>query len=138
MVIYESLTGNTARAASLIAEHLQAAGIPTVVCPITAVDYQALSGADLVVVGTWTDGIVVAGQRPGRAHRLRSLPTIAGKKAVVFATYAIHPGKVLEKLVDIVEDRGAEVLGGMTIRRDRLEAGTEEFVDRVLAAVAPT
>ncbi len=137
LVIYESLTGNTARAARLIGDGLSEAGITTVTCPVTAVDYEALSRADLVVIGTWTDGIVVAGQRPGRAARLRGLPAMGGKRAAVFATYAIAPGKVLDKLVAIVEDRGAEVLGGMTIRRDRLERSAGEFVDRLLAVVAP-
>ncbi len=137
VVIYESLTGTAARVAHLVADRLVAEGIPTVAFPVTAIDYEALSRADLVVVGTWTDGIIVVGQRPGRAARLRGLPAMGGKRAVVFATYAIAPGKVLEKLVAIVEDRGAEVLGGMTIRRDRVESSTAEFVDRLLSVVAP-
>jgi hypothetical protein len=31
----------------------------------------------------------------------------------------------------VLEARGAEVLGGMAIRRDRLVPGTAEFVDRL-------
>ncbi|MEJ7583301.1 MAG: flavodoxin family protein [Acidimicrobiales bacterium] len=137
VVIYESLTGTTARAASMIGDQLAAAGMGITVCAVNRIDYQALSEADLVIVGTWTDGIVVTAQRPGRAYRLRGMPAISGKRAIVFATYAIDPGRVLDKLVAIVEGRGAEVLGGMTIRRDRLEASTTDFVDRVLTAVAP-
>jgi menaquinone-dependent protoporphyrinogen IX oxidase len=137
VVIYESLTGNTAKAARMIAEQLGANGIPTTACNVTKVDYQALAEADLVVVGTWTDGIVVVGQRPGRAHRLKRMPAISGKKAVVYATYAIDPGKVLDKLVEIVEARGGEVLGGMTIRRDRLQESTADFVQRVIEVLEP-
>jgi menaquinone-dependent protoporphyrinogen IX oxidase len=137
VVIYESLTGNTAKAGRMIAELLTEKGIPTAAFPVTAVDYQALSEADLVVVGSWTDGIVVMGQKPGRSWRLKAMPAISGKQAVVYATYAIDPGKVLDKLVAIVEGRGAEVLGGMTIRRDRLEESTRDFVDRILEVLAP-
>lgn len=137
VVIYESLTGRTARAAELIGEQLRGAGVPATVCPVNHIDYQALSEADVVLVGSWTDGIVIAGQKPGRAWRLRGMPAITGKPAFVFATYAIDPGRVLDKLVVIVESRGAEVLGGMTIRRDRLESSTADFVDRVLSAMAP-
>jgi hypothetical protein len=135
VVISESLTGNTRRAASFIARELTAQGVGAVACPITAIDYQALSAADLVIVGTWTDGVVLFGQRPGRAHRLRAMPSIAGKKAVVFCTYAVDPGRTLDKLSDIVRDRGGDVIGGMAIRRNDLAGGARELVSRLMSAV---
>jgi hypothetical protein len=135
IVIYESLTGNTRKAAGLIAAGLVAQGVSAVACPITRIDYQALSRADLVIVGSWTDGVFVIGQRPGRAGRLRALPVVDGKRALVFCTYALNPGHVLDKMTDILTDRGAEVIGGMAIRRDKLGAGAKEFVARLLDAV---
>jgi len=135
IVIYESLTGNTRKAAGLIAAELIAQGVSAVVCPITRIDYQALSQADLVIVGSWTDGVFVVGQRPGRAGRLRALPVVDGKRALVFCTYALNPGHVLEKMTEILTGRGAEVLGGMAIRRDKLADGSREFVARLLEAV---
>jgi hypothetical protein len=135
VVIYESLTGNTRKAADLIVEHLQAAGHRAVACPTFDIDYQALHEADLVIVGGWTDGLFFVGQRPGRASRLRKLPALKGKRAVCYATYALDAGKTLEKLVAIVEGLGATVEGGMTIRRDKLADGVREFVDRLLANV---
>jgi sulfite reductase alpha subunit-like flavoprotein len=136
VVIYESLTGNTRKVAEMTAARLSAQGVPTVACPITAVDYQALARADLVVVGSWVDGFFVVGQRPGRRSRIAAMPTLAGKRAVVYLTYALDPGKALEKLAAAVEARGADVLGGITIRRDRIDDGVEDFVDRILGAVA--
>jgi menaquinone-dependent protoporphyrinogen IX oxidase len=132
VVIYESLTGNTKFAAGIIGDELAHAGIDVVVCPITNIDYKSLAEADLVIVGTWTDGLVLVGQRPGRAGRLRKLPVIDGKRCVVFITYAVDPGHTLEKLTRILEQRGAEVLGGMAIRRTHLEEGARDFVNRVL------
>ena len=133
VVIYESLTGNTAKAGRAIADGLSEAGIPTVAFPITKIDYQALADADLVIVGSWVDGLILVGQRPGRMGRITSMPALAGKKAVVYLTYAIDAGKALQKLADAVEARGAEVLGGTRIRRDKLASGVEDLVDRVLA-----
>ncbi len=135
VVIYESLTGNTRRAALSIAGELVAHGVEAIACPITAIDYQALSRADVVVIGSWTDGVFVMGQRPGRAHRLRSMPALEGKRCVVFCTYAIDPGKVLDKMTAIAQSRGATVIGGMTIRRNSLEAGAKELVGRLTSAV---
>jgi hypothetical protein len=135
IVIYESLTGNTRRAGLYIAAELTQAGVETVACPITEVNLQALSDADLVVVGSWTDGIIIAGQRPGRAGRLMKMPVIDGKKAAVYCTFAVNPGKTLDKLAKIVERRGGDVIGGVALRRDKLGSGARDFVDRLLGAL---
>ena len=137
IVVYESLTGNTRRASEALARSLTAKGLPTVACPITKIDYQALSAADLVVVGGWVDGLFFVGQRPGRAGRFAKMPALAGKKAIVFMTYALDPGKALQKLSDAVSARGAEVLGGLTIRRDKLDSGVADLADRILDVAAP-
>jgi len=136
VVIYESLTGNTAKAGRAIAAALSAEGLPTQAFPITAIDYQALSDADLVIVGSWVDGLIVVGQKPGRLGRIKSMPALAGKRAVVYLTYAIDPGKALQKMSDAVAARGADVLGGQLIRRDKLDQGVADFVERVLDVTA--
>lgn len=136
VVIYESLTGNTRTAAEKIGEHLVAEGVSTTVCPTTQVDYQALADADLVVVGSWTDGLFLVAQKPARAGRISQLPYLTGKKCAVFCTFALDPGKTIDKLTDLLQERGADVLGGMSIRRNRIDEGAREFVDRVLGVVA--
>lgn len=134
LVIYESLTGNTRKAAGLIATRLVEAGHEASVSPVDRVDMQALKDADLVVVGAWTDGFIFVGQRPGRAARIRALPVMVGKRCAVFCTYAIDSGRTLDKLSAIMRDRGADVLGGFAIRRDRMQTDVDEFVDRLLGA----
>lgn len=135
VVIYESLTGNTRKAAGFIGAGLERRGVETTVANITSIPYQALAEADLVVVGTWTDGLVFVGQRPGRAGRLKKLPYITGKRCAVFCTYAVDAGNVLDKLVSMMEERGGDVIGGMLIKRDDLAGGADDFVDRVLSVV---
>lgn len=132
VVIYESLTGNTAKAGHAIAADLTAQGLPTTAFPITNIDYQLLARADLVIVGSWVDGLLLVGQRPGRLGRIKQMPTLAGKRAIVFLTYAIDPGRSLTKMSDAVSGLGAEVLGGQIIRRDKLTEGIADFVERVL------
>lgn len=135
VVIYESLTGNTRKAAGMIAGALEQAGWEASVSPVTHVDMRALAAADLVIVGSWTDGFIFVGQRPGRAGRLEKLPVMVGKRCVVYCTYAIDPGRTLDKLSHIMRGRGADVLGGYAIRRDRMARDVAEFVGRLLDAV---
>ena len=134
LVIYESLTGNTKRAALAIVGALRASGAEAKACPITAIDYGALSAADLVLVGTWTDGMILVGQRPGRAGRIRKLPVMNGKRAAGFCTYAVDPGHAVDKLLNLLEDRGADVIGGIAIRRNDIEGGVRRFIDGLLQA----
>ena len=135
IVIYESLTGNTREAADVIAAELSAAGVATVASSIETVDLGVLAAADLVVVGSWVDGMFFIGQRPGRAGRLRSMPVIDGKRAAVFCTYAIDPGKTLTKLSDIVTERGGNVIGGVALHRKRLAEDAADFADRLLSTL---
>lgn len=135
VLIYESLTGNTGKAGRAIAAELTARGLPTRAFPITDIDYQTLSDAELVIVGSWVDGLVLVGQRPGRLGRIRQMPALAGKRAFVYLTYAIDPGQSLTKMSDAVAALGADVLGGQLIRRDKLTDGVADFVDGVLAAI---
>src|SRR5437899_12083377 len=97
VVLFESLTGNTKRAAALIGGGLQAQGAEAHVRPIHAFDYGEVAAADLLVVGTWVDGFIVVGHRPGRVGRLLKLPVLDRKKVAAYVTYAINPGKALAK-----------------------------------------
>jgi hypothetical protein len=138
IVIYESLTGNTRRAGDRIARELQAAGISATACPITHIDYPALAAADTVVVGTWTDGMVLFGQRPGRGGRIwMKLPAIDRKRTALYCTYAVAPGKTLQKLGVLVSGRGGDVIGGYAIKRSKIDAGAATFVERLLDVSEP-
>jgi hypothetical protein len=135
VVIYESLTGNTARAAELIAAAAQRAGADVSLFDINAIGLKELAEADVVFVGTWVDGLILFGHRPGRNGKLRRLPVIDGKRAAVFMTYAVHAGKALDKLARVVEERGGTVVARQLFRRDNLEAGVDDFVHVALATV---
>ena len=136
IVIHESLTGNTRDAGNIIAAELRASGIEAMSCRIDRVDLQWLSDSDLVIVGTWVDGLFFFGQKPGRPWKLAKLPVIDGKTAAVYVTYAVNPGKTLEKLEGVVRRRGGDVIGGFAINRDDLAGGAAEFVDRLVGASA--
>jgi menaquinone-dependent protoporphyrinogen IX oxidase len=136
VVLYESMTGNTRRAAELIGGALAAVGDDVAVHAVTDFDFHELAVADVVFVGTWVDGLVLFGQRPGRAGRLRKLPVLDRKPVAVFCTYAINPGHALDKTAEILEAKGALIVGGRQFRRDRLEQGVVEFVDEVRAKVS--
>jgi hypothetical protein len=135
VVIYESLTGNTARAARLVADEVAAHGVEVSIYPITDIGLKDLAEADIVYIGTWVDGLVLFGHRPGRAGRIRSMPVIDGKRVAAFMTYAVHAGKALDRFARVLEERGAIVVDRALLRRDHLDRGVAELVASSLAAV---
>lgn len=135
VIIFESLTGTTRAAARVMADRFFDHDVATGLFPVDAIDDAAVAAADLVVIGSWTDGALIVGQRPGRAGKLKKqLPDLRGKRVIVYCTYAITPGKTLSKLHQIAEAHGGQVVGGLAIRRDKVEAGARELVERTMAA----
>lgn len=134
LVIHESLTGNTAAAARRIVTELVSMGWQASECSARAVDLAALQAADVVIVGTWVDGLLLFGQRPGGAGKLSKLPLLGDKPTYVYVTCAIDPGRTLDKLTEAVMMRHGNVKGGMVIKRSDLVEGSVEFAERVVAA----
>ena len=136
-VVYASRTGNTRRAAELIATAVRDRGHSATVQPVDDLDYKSLADADLVVLGTWVSGHFIIGQKPGDARRLAKVPKLTGKPVALFLTYALDPGSALGKLEKALVRDGADVVGGYAWKRSALPAGIEHFVDGILRAVQP-
>lgn len=138
-LLVESLTGNTWKAAELIGDKLQQerwsiTGLSKVGSP----DLSSIQRADIVLVGTWTHGLFVVGQAPFALGNIANLPTMRGKRAACFLTFALNAGDSIDKLTTAVGQTGADVIGGLEVKRNHLDAHTDLFVDRLLDAVAHT
>ncbi len=112
LVCYESGGGRTARAAEAISGGFSARGDQVRVLPITKVGPAELAAADLLVVGSWAEGFVVAGVRPAKAMRtwLAGLPRLGGRPVGVFCTFAVAPKDTLPAIRQAVEAKGAVVI----------------------------
>ncbi len=138
-VIYDSLTGNTKRAAQLIAEGFRIEGHEASVSAVSRIDLGAVGAADLVVLGSWVHGAFVVGQAPALELRQKLtgvLPSLEGKRCVTFCTYALTGTGVLEKMAKVATGVGMSHEGGLLIKRTKLAEGADLLVDRVLANLA--
>jgi flavodoxin len=135
-ILVESLTGNTWKAGEFIANNLTQEGWSiTGLSPVRRPDHRAIQAADLVLVGTWVHGLFVVGQAPWALGALGKLPAMRGKKAAVFTTFALNPGRSLDAMTRVIEGRGAEVVGGLALHRRSLEAHAEELAGRLVDVV---
>lgn len=136
-ILVESLTGNTWKAAEKTADLLQQerwtiTGLSKVRQP----DHAAIQEADVILVGSWVHGAFVFGQAPWAVNSIANLPAMRGKKAAAFCTFALNPGKSLDRLTSAVGETGAYVIGGIAISRSKLDQHSEAFAMRLVDALA--
>lgn len=137
-ILIESLTGNTWKAGEQIAANLQQEGWSiTGISSVKQPHHGSIQDAETVIIGTWVHGLFVVGQAPWAIDRLRALPSMSGKKAVAFCTYALSPGKSLDVMTNTLLTLGADVIGGLGIQRGHLAQHAEEFAIRLVDATAP-
>ncbi len=111
-ILIESLTGNTWKAGEMIAGNLQQVGWGiTGLSRVREPDFRSIQAADMVIVGTWVHGLFVVGQAPWGVGAISQLPAIRGKQAAVFCTFALNPGKTLDKLTAVVGPQSRQVGG---------------------------
>lgn len=136
-LLIESLTGNTWTAAEKVATLLaQERWTITGLSKVKQPDYQSIQDADLILVGTWVHGAFIFGQAPWALSNISNLPAMRGKRAAGFCTFALDPGKSLDKLDQALGDTGAYVIGGLAMSRSKLDEHSEVFAERLVEALA--
>lgn len=135
VVLHQSRTGNTKRAAELIGGAVQSSGAEVTVRPISNIDYKELADADLIFVGTWVDGLILLGHRPGDSGKIKKVPKLWNKKVVAFMTHALNPGNAVEKMASLLEEHGATVIAARSLNRHKLELEAPAFASEVLSLV---
>lgn len=136
LVTYRSRTGNTEAAAEYIGGEFANRGHDVLVRPYDGLDFAEVSAADLVCVGTWVDGLILFGHRPGETGKLREIPMLWNKPTAAFMTYAFHPGDCIDLFADWLESElGANVITGEAMKAKNIVDLTPGFVDDVLSRV---
>ncbi|MAD80685.1 MAG: flavodoxin domain-containing protein [Pirellulaceae bacterium] len=117
-IVYDSRTGTTAKAAEAMGKALEEHGHHCQVQSVAEADPAEASEADLICVGSWTQGLFIVLQHPTKESMsfINRLGDLAGKKAVVFCTYKLATGKLLSRMANGLESRGANVVGQFKYR----------------------
>jgi hypothetical protein len=126
LVCYESRGGRTARAAEALAAVLADHGHAVRCLPIGRVGPLELASADLVLIGTWVEGLVVAKVGPAKAmaNWLAGLPRLGGKSVGIFATFSVAPKGTLPAMRRALEAKGAVVIAQAAFGSGELRNGS--------------
>ena len=109
-VVYCSRTGITRRYAEEIGRHLTSRGLATSVASVGDADFDAVAAADVVLLGSWTSGLMVVLQHPDGpwVSFVRRLPPLRGTVGL-FTTYKLLTGSMFGRM-------RAELPGAPTVR----------------------
>ncbi len=140
VIVYDSRSGNTADAARQISDLFRQKGHEVESHPVAEAGAVTAS-ADLLCVGSWTQGLLVVGQHPTAAilRWIDGLPPLAGKPAVVFCSYAIAAGGTLAKMASALSAKGAAVRWQLPFRgrRARDLSGFSSWIQEGAKSPAP-
>ena len=132
VVIHQSRSGNTKKAAELIGGAIASSENKVTVRSTENLDFKELADADLIFVGTWVDGLILFGHRPGDIGKLNLIPPLWGKNVVAFMTHAVNPGKAASKFSSFLEAKGAKVISSRSINKRELDSEIRPFVKEAM------
>ena len=106
-IIYHSKSGTTKAYAEEIGSFLAGHGLECKVFSIEDYDKDFLDMSDLVLLGCWTNGLMIVAQHPDRAWKqfAKELPEIRNKKLALFTTYKIAIGSMFRKMGNILNNK---------------------------------
>ena len=138
LVLYQSRSGHTRRAAESIAQAARDLTQTVHVKSVIEVGIADIENADMLFVGTWVQGLILFGVKPAGAELwVPILPPLEGKPTGVFCTYAFNPRSSLRALSDLLAARGATILGQHAFHRSKPGDGARQFVQSVLESAQP-
>ena len=140
LILYESRRGFTLTVARAVRDGLRALGVEATAAPLRGVDVGTLAAADALVVGTWVNGLIVAGVGPaaGTQEGVADLPELHGLPTVVFCTCEVAPRGTLDQLSGWLEARGADVRGRAVFRRKKSLATAPDVAEGILSVFGPS
>ncbi len=136
VVIYESAGGNTKKAATVVAQSLSTRGFDARAISTTVAKSSDLLDADLIVFGTWVEGLLLAKVHPAeKATRyIGTLPPLNGKDVACFVTFGLNPKQSAGELSEAFARLGANVLASAAISSKHLISGAQAFARSVQGA----
>lgn len=123
LIIYNSQKGTTKRYAEKIGRYIETFHGIAEVKSINEATTQDIKSCDLLLLGTWTNGRFLFGQKPDQAwiDFANKLPRIEGKETVLFTTYNLTTGSMFRNMKKELEPKGYKVLGSMKSRDGKMD-----------------
>ena len=128
-VVYFSRTGNIKRLAQAIADTAKAP-----IFDIASTQPSAIENFDLLILGTSVEGAKPAKET---VAFIESMPTVKGKKAILFCTHRLFgSGRTMKTMETMLEGKGSETV--LQVSKKGMKPDKEADFSEILAEVKKT
>ena len=136
-ILYNSSTGTTQHYAREIGAYLKQKGLEVQLSSIQEYrsDPQVLDGADYVLLGCWTKGLMIIFQHPEKAWKAfaGSLPRIPDVKLGLFTTYQLAAGSMFKNMYRHLQEKFAAPALELKSRTGSLSLQDRQPLDQFMA-----
>jgi len=134
-IVYRSRTGTTRRYAEEIAAYLRTKGVQSQVSSIGDCDMSQLANVDYLLLGCWTNGLMVVLQHPDEPWLAfaRDLPPMARPRVGLFTTYRLLTGSMFAKMRDALAGKAPDVSLELKSRDGRLSERDKQALDQFVS-----
>ncbi len=133
-IIYNSHSGTTLAYAEEIGNFLSGKGIECKISSIDDYDEEYLRSSDLVMLGCWTNGLMIFAQHPDRAWKnfVKEMPVIKNKTLALFTTYKIATGSMFSKMENALADKSDPPKAILKSRSKQLTDKNRSTLERLI------
>lgn len=134
IIIYQSKTGTTKKYAQEISAYMQEKQIATFCLPVDKYREGMLLGADYLLLGCWTKGLMVIFQKPDNdwCHFARNTTVPQGAKVALFATYKIRTGSMFKNMAKHVNHDTSLSFPNMKSRNGKLSVKDKSILEQFI------
>lgn len=131
VILYNSKTGTTKSYAEEIGDYVALKGLDVEISSIQDCSPETAKGADYVLLGCWTKGLMVILQRPDAAWKdfAAKLPPLPNSKLAFFTTYKILTGSMFRNMEKELKGRFAAPSLELKSRNGQLSGGDQVALD---------
>lgn len=127
LILFNSKTGTTEKLSNDIARMLGSLGVTAQVLPLNQINHEQLAKADLVFLGSWTNGFFFFGQHPDKLWNelVKDLKLSDKQKLCFFTTYKVLTGSMFRKMKSTVEHPETLIAPEIKSRNGKLSSADE-------------
>jgi flavodoxin len=134
IIIYQSKTGTTKNYAQEISAYIQEKQIETYCFPVENYREGMLQGADYLLLGCWTKGLMVIFQQPDKIWTdfAKSITVSNNTKVALFATYKILTGSMFKNMAKCINHHNSLPFQSFKSRNGKLSVTDKSLLSEFI------
>ncbi len=134
IIIYQSITGTTKNYAREISAYIQEMQIETHCLPVEKYQDGMLQGADYLLLGCWTKGLMIFFQKPDSiwGDFVKTIAVPQNTKVALFATYKITTGSMFKNMAKCVNHNNNPSILNLKSRDGKLSVKDKLIIDEFI------